>query len=238
MLVIWMSLAGMLLYMEMIYHFSCFGWSGTNPLYALFLILIWSAVMAAGVGAAKGRWKKIVYYGCLWAAAVWTGAQIVYLKIFKQPLLWEAAIRGGGDALTNYWREALEGILASLPSLVFLLLPPIVIGAVLHSKKWEFPGINLLSVLRLLVVGVVGISGCVAVLLVGKINQLNYYEEYSEFFDPLSVAENMGLLTMLERDTLLSTERLAEGTWNGIKDRVTQFAAGDKAEEGKDCWHL
>ena len=130
MLFIWMSLAGILLYMEIIYHFSCFGWSGSSPLYALFLILIWSSLMTAGVSAARGRWKKILYYGCLWMTAVWTGAQVVYLKMFKQPLLWEAVIRGGGDALTNYWREALEGVLSALPSLVLLLLPPIVIGVV------------------------------------------------------------------------------------------------------------
>jgi len=218
MLMIWASLAGTLLYMEIVYHFGCFGWSGCNPLYALFLILIWSAAMSAAVSAAGGRWKKILYYGFLWLAAVWTGAQVVYLKIFKQPLLWEAAFRGGGDALTNYWRETLEGVLAALPVLVFLLVPPIVIGVVLHKKKWEFPSAKLLPMLRMLVVGAVGIAGCVAVLLVGKFTEQDYYEEYHEFYDSLTIAENMGLWAMLERDTQLGIQHLAEGTWKGIKD--------------------
>ena len=71
-------------------------------------------------------------------------AQLVYMHIFRQPLLFAAAATGGKDALTNYWREALEGILAALPILILLMIPPIVIGIVLHKKKWEFPSAALL----------------------------------------------------------------------------------------------
>ena len=230
MLMIWASLAGMLLYTEIVYHFSCFGWSGCNPLYALFLILIWSAAMCAGVSAAGGRWKKILYYSFLWLMVIMAGTQVVYMKIFKQPLLWEAAIRGGGDALTNYWREALEGILAALPILILLMIPPIVIGIVLHKKKWQFPSAALLPMLRMLVVGTIGISGCVAVLLVGKFTEQDYYAEYHEFYDSLTIAEDMGIWTMLERDTQRGVQRLAER----IKDKITDPAENrEQAEAGE-----
>lgn len=220
MLVTWGTLAGLLLYLEMIYHISCFGLSGCNPIYMLFVILVWSAAGTLFVGSLRGRLKKFVFYFCLWFPTIWACVQVVYLRIFKQPLLWEAIFRGGGDALTNYWREALHGILTALPILLVLVMPAVGISFLLLFKRWTFPVFSQLQGLRWTVVLALGIVGCVTTLQVGKIAELDYYEDYREFFDPMTVAENMGMWTMLERDTVLSTKRTVLAAWNGQEQQI------------------
>ena len=60
--------------------------------------------------------------------------QTVYYTIFKQPLQFRAMVEGGGDALTNYWREALMGILKSLPLLLILGWPLVALAYFLHRE--------------------------------------------------------------------------------------------------------
>lgn len=197
----WGSLAGVFLYSETVYHLSSYGWSSCNPLYTIFLCFVWSAAITVPVGVLRGRLKKLFFYFCIWLAAIWTCVQVVYLRIFKQTLLWEAVFRGGGDALTNYWRETLEGILKASPILLLLLMPPVMVGIVVHRKKLVFPNFGSREVLGTLTIFLAGVVGCVTVLQVGKIAKLDYYEDYHEFFDPLTVAENMGVWPQLARDT-------------------------------------
>lgn len=226
--ILWGSLAGLLLYLEIVYHICGFGFRACNPIYTIFLIIAWSAVEAMIIGLLKGRWKKIVYYFCIWSAIIWSGAQLVYLRIFKQPLLWEAMFRGGQDALTNYWREALEGIAGALPFLLLLILPGILAGFFLHWKNWELPSFKSLQVLRMSVILALGIVGGVATMQVGKYINADYYEEYDEFFDPLTVAQKMGVFPMLQRDTAASVGRFA----GGIVDSFTGGRAGIVANAG------
>lgn len=218
MCVLWGSLVGLLLYLEIVYHFGGFGLSEWNPTFTIALIIAWSGIVAMLVGVLKGRLKKIVYYTFVWLMIVWAGVQFVYLSIFKQPLLWEVMFRGGQDALTNYWREALEGVIAALPFLALLILPGVIIGIVLHKTKWQFPQFGQLQMLRVIVILVVGIASEIVIMQVGKILKADYPEEYIEFFDPLSVAEGMGFLPMLQRDSHLGVVQIAESVIGGVSD--------------------
>lgn len=202
MLALWGCLAGLLLYLEIVYHFGAFGWVGFHPIYTLALIVTWSGIGTLLVGIIKGRWKKIAFYFSVWFPIIWVSVQEVYISIFRQPLLWEAVIQGGQDALTNYWRETLYGILCVSPILLLMFLPGIVIGIVIRVKKYELPDFGHLQILRTVVVLVVGIAGQFVILELGKALEQNYYEEYTEFYDPYCVAESMGFLPMLQRDTL------------------------------------
>lgn len=222
MLVLWGSLAGFLIYLEAVYHFSGFGWSGYYPIYTFCLIAVWSGAAAILVGVVRGRLKKVIFYLFLWFFTVWACVQLVYLRIFKQPLLWEAAVRGGGDALTNYWREALMGILGALPFLILMLLPGIVAGIVLHKKKWQFPKLRGVRVVCAVLLLSVGIVGEIAVMQIGKYLTPDYYEDYTEFFAPLGVAEEMGFLPMLQRDSWGCILRLS-GDVSGELGTVTEL---------------
>lgn len=214
-------LTGLLLYLEIVYHISGFGISGCAPVYTVFLIITWSGLCSLLVGLLRGVWKKIVFYTVTWFAVVWSGAQIVYLRIFKQPLLWEGIFQGGQDALTNYWREALEGILRVSPFLLLLALPGILAGILVHCRKWKLPDLNLLWFLRISVAICVGILGQIVTMEIGKTMDADYYESYTDFYDPLTVAEEMGFLPMLQRDTHLSLTRMANGVWGLIVENFS-----------------
>lgn len=214
-------LAGLLLYLEIIYHLSGFGMSGGMPLYVLMQILAWSSLASLAIGLLKGIWKKIAFYGVLWLSIVWAGAQVVYLHIFKQPLLWEGIFRGGGDALTNYWREALEGILQALPFLLLLAAPGVAVGLVIRFRGIKLPDLSSLQILRLILLVCAGVMGEVVTLEAGKALGAEYYEEYRDFYAPLSVAEKMGFLPMLQRDTGLCTAKAAGELWEEITLRFS-----------------
>lgn len=222
MVIIWGTLAGMLLYLEVVYHIGSFGFSSCNPAYMLMLVTFWSAGETLLVGILKGRWKKIAYYFFIWFSVIWTAVQVVYLRIFKQPLLWEAAFRGGGDALTNYWREALEGIIGAFPILLVILLPGITISFLFHLKKCVLPDFTQLHVLRTVVILVIGATGCIVTMQIGKFTKQDYYEDYQEFFDPMTIAENMGMWTMLERDTVMGVKSMVQAAWSGMEQQVMQ----------------
>lgn len=235
--IIWGSLAGLLLYLEIVYHFSGYGWSNCAPVYTITLIVAWSGIMTLLIGVVKGRIQKIVYYGFMWMAVIWNCVQLVYLRIFKQPLLWEAIFRGGGDALTNYWREALDGILGALPFIFLFMLPVIVLSIVLHKKKWVFPQFASLEIMRTTVICVAGITASVVTMEVGGALQADYYEDYKEFYDPLSVAQTMGVLPMLQRDSVLSMVRVVETIWGIDTSVVEPLETSLPASEGTYADH-
>lgn len=210
MIVLWGTMAGLALWLELVYHFSGFGWTAFNPVYAIFLIISWACVWTLIIGLLKGRIKKILYYIAIWLPVVWTSAQLIYLRIFKQPLLWNNMILGGEDALTNYWREALWGVIQAVPYIILFMLPAVTTLILLKWYEWQIPQFTLLHVLRTLVIAMIGIAGSVVFWEIGKTTQLEIYEEYHEFYDPLTVAESMGVLPLFHGDMAVSLKRFAE----------------------------
>lgn len=210
MLALWLSLSGMFLYLELIYHISGFGMKVSNPLYTIFVVLSWAAVETLVVMLAKGKLKKILFYVFLWWSIVWTGAQITYLHIFKQPMLWEAVFRGGQDAITNYWREALTGLYEVSPYLLAIIVPGVALCILLHKGKLKLPEFEVLTLMRSMVTVVACISVSLVIMSVAKAMNADFYEDYVDFFDPLTVAEEMGVHPMLQRDTALSVKTAVE----------------------------
>lgn len=230
MFVLWSSLAGLMLYLELVYHFSGFGISGFNPVYLIFLIAAWAGAETLLVGVLKGKLKRFCYQLFLWLPVVWTGAQLVYLRIFRQPLLWEAAFREGGDALTSYWREALNGLLGASPCLVLLILPVPVLHIVLKKCGWKLPQFSKWKVLQTIMVILAGVLGGAAVMETGRSLQAEFYADYMEFYDPLTVAETMGVLPTLQRDTAAGLSRLLDGAFETtapVMESVSLSASGE-----------
>lgn len=216
MMKLWGALAGILLYLEIVYHLGCFGLTGFNPVFALALIVTVSAVQTMIIGCIPKKGKKAAFWIIQAVQFVLFAAQLVYLSIFRQPLLWEAAVRGGGDALTNYWREALEGILNASPYLFLMALPMVFAGLLMHFIRWKLPVFHSIEKLRAMLAIGVGVILSAMVIFIGKYIGADYYEDYQEFFDPLTVAQNMGALAMVQRDTAMSIGGLFEGAWEGL----------------------
>lgn len=215
MLKLWGTMAGILLYMEVVYHFGCFGLSLANPAFALLLIAAIAGLQTGIIGSiTKKRWKKLIFWIFLAGEYILVAAQMVYMNIFKQPLLWEAVFQGGQDALTNYWREALAGIWKTTPFLLLLAIPLIASGVLFWAKKWRLPQFHMMDKLRTALVTGTGIILAVAVIFIGKFVGADYYEDYTEFFDPLTVAEDMGVFTLAQRDTAVGITGLFASAWN------------------------
>lgn len=222
MLIVWGILTALLLYLEGLYHISGFGWSLSNPLFTIFVVLTWTSVETLIVGVLRGKLKKAAFFLFVWWAIVWTGAQTVYLHIFKQPLLWEAIFRGGQDALTNYWKEALTGLLEVSPWVIAMAFPGIVITLLVAKKQILLPDFGNMQVMRMLLALVVSFLACVIDFEAGKALDANYYENYKDFFDPLMVAEELGVHPTLQRDTLLGVLQLAEGQIRSFQAKHNQ----------------
>ncbi len=229
MLILWSSLAGLLLYLEIAYHFAGFGWSEFNLVYTVALVTVWTGAETMLIGMLRGWLKKAAYQLALWLPVVWTSAQLVYLRIFKQPLLMEAMFRGGGDALSNYWREALDGILGALPFIVAFALPVILMLVVFRKFRWRLPNFALLDMMRTLVIIALGTAASFVVMGVGKGMDAEYYEDYTEFYDPLTVARTMGVLPTFQRDTLGRAMSWLGDLGHG-RPSGTELAGGDPGE--------
>ncbi|MCR5460428.1 MAG: LTA synthase family protein [Acetatifactor sp.] len=194
--------------------------------------MTWAAVETMIVMIAKRKAKKVFFLIFVWWSILWTAAQITYLHIFKQTLLWEAVFRGGQDALTNYWREALTGIFQVSPFLLLIIAPGVVIGVMLRKKKLKLPKMNSLKFMRCLVAFVVCLFACIINMAVGKAKEANYYEDYKDFIEPLYVAEDLGVHPLLQRDTALSVGRLFENLGFQGKKNPGQGPSGQLSQAG------
>ncbi len=191
-----------LLYMEMIYHFASFGVVGMNPLLGIPVILAVAGLETLLVGFFKRKVNLAIMWILLVVDYLLYASQIVYLSIFKQPMLAAAVTNAGGAALTNFWREALQGIFSNTINLLLLALPFVSIGVFLYFDILKLRSHRIKE--RLLALGFTfgGVVLSVVVLVVGYFAEFEYYQEYQEFYDPSMIIENYGVMASLQRDAL------------------------------------
>ncbi len=227
----WCIYAGYLAYLEIVYHLGCFGLRPFWPVFALCFVSLVGALEALVSGRAGARWRKRFFWIFNLSAYLLFFAQTVYYKIFRQPLQMRAIVEGGEDALTNYWREALTGVLHTLPLLALMALPLIAALVLMLRGTWKLHRLASVQQIRIAAAAGVSAAACAAVILVGRFAGTEYYEDYSEFFDPLTVAERMGLLTMVHRDGTYELQKLAGSISLASSDReevpIEQTAEGN-----------
>lgn len=238
----WILFWGSLMYMELVYHFSCFGLAGYQPLLMFFSSLIWAGLGTLFTGFLRKKGNRVILWCLQILGFLIFASQIVYLKIFKQPLLIAAIRNAGGMAIKNYWREALAGIFAASGFLVLLAVPLIVTGILLkvkwiplhsHSLKGRLAGIGVFSG---------GLLGFFAVLFAGFLLQADFYEEYREFYDPYASMEQFGVLASLQRDLaggLIPTGDFAVESWKnleqenaGAEEEIKETVSENEAKNG------
>lgn len=127
-------------FMEIILHFSVFKNLDTN----IFYVVLFSAVyglLAFGLTSFSNRTVNKVIIGIITAVTTaYFGLQTVYYNIFKVYISFYSISQNAGDA-TEFWKEALHGIAASIPQLIFLIIIPVV--AVIVMTKLGFIGVGL-----------------------------------------------------------------------------------------------
>lgn len=208
---------GSLVYMEIVYHFACFGFVAYNPLLMLVSALIWSGLGTVLTGFVRRKGNTIVLWILQAVGYLVFTVQIVYLNIFKQPLLIAAVQNAGGMALTTYWRETLAGILNVSIYLIVLAVPLVVTGVLLKIKWLPMNSHSIKGRIAGICAFVCGILGFVSVMFAGYVLEADFYEEYKEFYDPHYAMERFGVVASMQRDFaggILREDSFAVESWN------------------------
>ena len=194
--------AGTLLYMEMVYHFTSFGFEGWNPLIGLPIWILLAGLSTLLCGFVRKKANRNIMWVILAVFYLLFAVQMVYFGIFKQPLLIAAVTNGAKDAVTNYWREALQGIWNVFGYLLLLAVPFGVAGVLLKFKKITFKSHTKKE--RIINLSILGGSVVlfIAVLVLGYFSKAEYYEQYGGFYDPEGVICDYGVVPAMTRDLL------------------------------------
>lgn len=220
--------------MEIVFHLGCFGLVGLNPVFSIGLIAMIAAVQALISGSLSRRNRHRAFWIMVILEYVVFFVQTVYFRIFQQPLQIKAMLVGGKDALTNYWREALTGLLHALPLLLLMAVPLVGVGIWRYLTTWELTYLTSIKKLRMGLIAGVALIYCVSVMEIGKALDALYAEEYREFYDPMSVMQDMGVIAMVQRDGAYELGEMMESLWDKISDSRsreetpdTQLAQGE-----------
>ncbi len=129
---------------------------------------------------------------------LWFSTQAVYHSIFRTFMVLYS-IQGGGDAITNFWKAALNGIWRTSPVIILLFIP--VIMLILFGKKfltprktnWRFALMN---------IGASAVVFGLTVLLVFTANSGDISSKFMYFdsFNPDLTVNRFGLLTTTRLD--------------------------------------
>ena len=212
----WLIYAGILIYMEIVFHLGCFGLVGFNPVFPLGLIALIAAIQALISGSLSRRGRHRAFWIMVVLEYLVFFVQTVYFRIFQQPLQIKIMVFGGKDALTNYWREALTGLLHASPLLLLLAVPLAGMGIWRYLTTWELSYLNSIKKLRMGLIAGVALIYCVSVMEIGKALDTLYAEEYQEFYDPLLVMQDMGVISMVQRDSACELGDMASSMWDRI----------------------
>lgn len=190
----------LLIYLETIYHLFCFGMTVITP-----VLLFSLCIVAAGIEAfilsffKKKTGKKVMWLFLILDVLIY-GVQLVYMRIFRQPLLLSAAIHTGVDAVTNYWKETLYAIFQAWLPIVLLVFPLLLIKIFQKKKKLVLRKRHWRSRLKFLVCSLIGLLVFLIALLMGKANVGFALEEYEDFSNPIAVFEKYGMISAVQRD--------------------------------------
>ncbi len=194
-------LAFSLLFMEIIYHIGVAGMQGMNLLLVFPVIVLIAGVESLLITIGK----KVVNKSVLWVIQVINfliyASQLIYMRIFTQPLLMAAAINAGESALTNYWRELLYAIGQNAICLILLALPLIVTGVLLYKKIIVLEAHKKNRIWGGTSAGI-GLVTMILVLAVGYSAGFSYYADYQEYYDPKYIIEEFGVLASVQRDLM------------------------------------
>ncbi len=216
--------------MEIVFHLGCFGLVGFNPVFSIGLIAMIAAVQALISGSLSRRNRHRAFWIMVILEYVVFFVQTVYFRIFRQPLQIKIMVVGGKDALTNYWREALTGLLHASPLLLLMAAPLVGMGIWRYLTTWELTYLTSIKKLRLGLIAGVALIYCISVIQIGKILDTLYAEEYQEFYDPLLVMQDMGVIAMVQRDSACELGDMMESLWDRISDSRQRGEVPDRQQ--------
>ncbi len=123
-----------LVYMELLFHFYVLHTADINLVYPILFALGYGIIITVPLLILKGKLCRILSYVFMIPIWFFFNLQLVYFNIFKTFISVYSITQNAGD-VTEFWREALNGILRSLPCILLLSLP-IAALIICYKKKW------------------------------------------------------------------------------------------------------
>jgi len=225
------------IYMEFIFHL--FFWKNVYilPIPVVAIAAIAAFLQSFFIGFLKGKAGKIFFWLFMVIDYLVFAVQMVYRAIFKQPLMIKAVFETGADALTQFWRETLQGIADAGLGLLAMALG--ILWSVIVLQIWK-PQIAVRSGKQAMI-RLTCLAGLVLMLVLGLFGIYKLaperYDEYQEFGYPEEVLEQFGLLSFGARDMglLYLPERELEAVAvNGVGQQGTD-QNDEKYDAGKDA---
>jgi len=129
---------------------------------------------------------------------VWYSTQAVYHSIFRTFMVL-FSIQGGGDAITNFWKAALNGIWRTSPVIILLFIPSLLL--ILFGKKFLAPrktnkGFALLNIGASAIL--YGLT--VLIILASNSSAMSSKFMYFDSFNPDLTVNRFGLFTTTRLD--------------------------------------
>ncbi len=194
---------GSLLLLEGVYHISIFGFVGMNPLLMLPVLVLVAIIDTIVVRIFKKRNVNLaIMWVCMSLNYLLYAVQLVYFNIFTRPLLIDVAITTGGEALTDFWSVAVDGIFRSIVPLIIMMIP-FVVGAILLRK-------NVLKLKRYHrhkyieggIIAAMAVSLYAFVVIFNYVQETEAYKEYQEMYAPEELAKQYGVFALFQRDLM------------------------------------
>ncbi len=185
-------------YMELVVKAYCFGTIFTKGFFYTLLFCIPIGLFIAFISSLwRPKVNRIISIICMIVATVALYGQSVYYTIFKTFMVLYSFTATG--EVSQYWREAMAGVLKSLPILILLLIPLIIW---LLFGKSSLPRRRPSLMVGLLFAGVIVVSQLLALIVTqcstSGILSIRYL--YSESFIPDLLVQNFGVVTTLRLD--------------------------------------
>lgn len=192
-----------ILWLEGVYHFNIFGFVGVNPLLMLPVVVLVATIETILVRCFKKRGINLaIMWVCMSINYLLYAVQLVYFNIFTKVLLLDVAFATGGEAITDFWRVALDGIVRSLLPLVLMAVPFIVAAILLRMDILKLKQYHRRKFIEGGVVAVAAVSFYVVTILFNYSQETELYKEYQEMYAPEEVAKQYGVLALYQRDIM------------------------------------
>ena len=122
-------------FMELSFHIYYYGRVDEYLLFSTYFALSFGFL----VSTLTGFFSRIANIIIAWIATIGTciffGLQMVYGHIFTKFISLSSVLENAGDA-TEFWKQALHGIIECIPGLLLVLVIPIVLVAISIKKRF------------------------------------------------------------------------------------------------------
>ena len=192
-----------ILFLEGVYHVSIFGFVGINPLLMLPIVVFVATIETLLVRCFKKRGVNLaIMWVCMSANYLLYAVQLVYFNIFTRPLLVDVAVTTGGEAMTDFWSVALDGIGRSILPLAAMAIPFLVAAILLRIDVLKLKRYRKHSFVVGGVIAVAAISLYAVTIIFNYAAETENYKEYQEMYAPEEIAKKYGVWALFQRDLM------------------------------------